>query len=92
MGVPVVALAGQIHAGRVGASLLHSVGLGELVTDRAQEYVARAVTLAEDRARLRALRAGMRERLRSSPLMDFSGFTRKLEAAYRAMWRHWCSS
>jgi predicted O-linked N-acetylglucosamine transferase (SPINDLY family) len=25
-----------------------------------------------------------------SPLLDFAGFTRHLEAAYRQMWQRWC--
>src|SRR6185436_1557077 len=39
MGVPVVALAGRHHASRVGASLLHAVGLPGLVADSPDEYV-----------------------------------------------------
>jgi predicted O-linked N-acetylglucosamine transferase (SPINDLY family) len=34
----------------------------------------------------------MRARLEASALRDEIGFTRDLEAAYRAMWRQWCAS
>jgi predicted O-linked N-acetylglucosamine transferase (SPINDLY family) len=40
---------------------------------------------------LRTLRAGMRDRLLRSPLMDHPGFTRELEGAYREVWRRWCA-
>jgi predicted O-linked N-acetylglucosamine transferase (SPINDLY family) len=37
------------------------------------------------------LRAGLRERLRASALMDEPAHARALEAAYRHMWRQWCA-
>lgn len=86
MGLPVVTLAGRSHVSRVGASLLHQVGLEDLVATSAEDYVAKAVALAGDPARIRALREGMRARLRASPLLDAPGFTREIEDAYRSMW------
>jgi len=90
MGVPVIALAGNAHMSRVGVSLLGGVGLGELVAADPDAYVALATELARDRTRLRSLRAGLRERLRTSPLLDAPRFTRRLEEAYRGMWVRWC--
>jgi len=82
MGVPVVALAGTRHAGRVGASLLHRVGLDGLVADDAAGYVAAAAALAADPDRLAGLRSGLRERLALSSLLDGAGFARSVEAAF----------
>lgn len=90
MGVPVVTLAGDRHAGRVGVSLLTQVGLTELVAGNPDEYVRLAAALAGNRERLAALRAGLRARMRRSPLCDAPSFTRDLEAAYRGMWQKWC--
>lgn len=90
MGVPVVSLEGGHHAARVGASLLNVVGLSELLARDLVEFVQLAATLAADRERLIALRAGLRERMAASPLLDHAGFTRNLEAAYREMWRSYC--
>lgn len=92
MGVPVVALAGSTHAARVGASLLTAVGLPELIATSVDDYVARAVALAGDRARRSALRQGLRERMAASPLCDAPGFSRRFEAALRGMWTKWCRS
>ena len=83
MGVPVVTLAGDVHMARVGASLLHSAGLDELIATDGEAYVAIAVALANDEARRRTLRTGVRERLAASALLDHAGFTRKLEQVYR---------
>jgi predicted O-linked N-acetylglucosamine transferase (SPINDLY family) len=86
MGVPVVTLAGDRHASRVGVSLLESVGLPELVGRDVDDYVRIAAALAGDLPRLAALRAGMRERLRASPLRDEAGFVRELEECYLRLW------
>jgi predicted O-linked N-acetylglucosamine transferase (SPINDLY family) len=91
MGVPVVTLAGQMHRARVGMSLLTSVGLSELIAPDENAFPSLVATLANDRPRLAALRTSLRDRMRASPLMDEPGFTRDVEAAYRAMWRQWCN-
>ncbi|MBI5780856.1 MAG: tetratricopeptide repeat protein, partial [Rhodocyclales bacterium] len=90
MGVPVVALAGDRHAGRVGVSLLSRVGLTELIARTPEDYVRLAVDLANDTARLARLRVGLRERMKNSSLCDATGFNADLEQAYREMWRAWC--
>jgi predicted O-linked N-acetylglucosamine transferase (SPINDLY family) len=92
MGVPVVSLAGATHRSRVGASLLHCVGLAELVAATAEDYVAKAVQLATHSARLRALRSELRQRVSRSPLVDGERYTRSVEAAYRGMWQRWCAA
>lgn len=90
MGVPVIALAGDRHAARVGVSLLNAVGLTELLGVSPDDYADRAVALAFDRGRLAGLRAGLREQLASSPLCDFNEGARELARAYRLMWAEWC--
>lgn len=92
MGVPVVTLAGRTHVSRVGASLLGSVGLADLVASNPEDYVATAAGLAADLPRLEGLRKGMRERLRASPLLDAAGFARGVEAAYRKAWQQWAEA
>ena len=91
MGVPVIALAGDRHAGRVGISLLSQIGLHDLIASSVEEYVSLAATLAADSARISSLRSTLRERMRASPLCDAPAFTRKIEAAYREMWGKWCA-
>jgi predicted O-linked N-acetylglucosamine transferase (SPINDLY family) len=91
-GIPVVALEGQSSVARSGYALLKAVGLSELCAGDEAGYVRIAAGLAHDPARLAGLRAGLRPRLEASPLRDEAGFTREVEAAYRAMWRRWCES
>ena len=91
MGVPVLSLVGDSAPSRGGASVLETIGLGELLADTPEQYLDKARSLAGDRERLANMRAGMRARMSTSPLMDAARFTRHLENAYRFMWRDWCS-
>jgi protein O-GlcNAc transferase len=92
MGVPVVTLVGQTVVGRAGLSQLTNLGLPELAATSADEFVRSATNLANDVSKLQVLRAGLRERMKRSPLMDAVGFARGIEAAYRDMWRNWCAN
>ncbi len=91
MGVPVVSLRCDRFSGRVGESILTTVGLPALVADDAAAYLATASSLAADLTRLADLRAGLRATVVGSPLCDRDRFARHLESAYRAMWRRWCA-
>ncbi len=92
MGVPVLSLVGDRHACRVASSLLHTVGVPDLLTGTPEAFVARAVELAGQPTTLAALRADLRGRMQGSALCDAAGFTARLEAAYREMWRRRCAS
>jgi predicted O-linked N-acetylglucosamine transferase (SPINDLY family) len=89
MGVPVVSLVGKTAVSRGGHSILSNVGLPELVAQSPEQYVEIAAGLAGNVDRLANLRAGLRDRMRSSPLLDASKFARDVEAAFRDMWRQW---
>ncbi len=91
MGVPVVTLLGERVAGRLAASFLTILGLGDLVADSPEAYVAIAARLAADRDRLIRERETLRPRLLASPLADADRYTRAVEDAYRSLWRRWCA-
>jgi predicted O-linked N-acetylglucosamine transferase (SPINDLY family) len=92
MGVPVVALCGKLGVSRITLSILSTVGLPELIASSQEEYVKIAKDLAMDLSRLAILRATLRERMKTSALMDAPRFARNIEQAYRQMWRTWCAS
>jgi predicted O-linked N-acetylglucosamine transferase (SPINDLY family) len=91
MGAPVISLAGDTPVSRGGLSALSNVGLPELVARSTGEYARLAIELANDLPRLAQLRASLRGRMRSSPLMDEVGCVADLEAVYRTMWLAWCA-
>ena len=92
MGVPVVTLRGDRHAGRVGASLLTQVGLTDWIAGSVEEYLQIAATLAGNRQHLNDLRRTLRPQLATSRLCGGRAFARKIEATYRTMWQHWCEA
>ena len=92
MGVPVITLAGRTAVGRGGVSILSNLGLPELIAQTPEQYVAIAVDGPAIRTRLAALRAGLRQRMQASPLMDGKQYAADVEAAFRRMWQTWCGS
>lgn len=87
MGVPVLTVPGRCFASRVCASLVTNAGLPEMVCDNAEDYVARAIALGNDRPRLAALAAKLRANRDSCALFDTPNLVRHLEALYRDMWQ-----
>jgi len=90
-GCPMLTLAGRQFAARVAASIVHAVGLPELVTSSPQDYEARLLELAQDRPRLRALREHITTTRAQTPLFDTARYTRHLEQAYDRAHAHWRS-
>jgi protein O-GlcNAc transferase len=86
MGVPVITLAGDRHAARVGASLLTAIGRPEWIAQSEEEYVRRAVQLAGDGALRRQLRTGLREQMRASVLLDHPAQAARFGAALERCW------
>jgi protein O-GlcNAc transferase len=80
MGVPTVSLVGPAFFERLSFSNLTNAGLGDLAVDTPDAYVDTAVALAADRDRRRALRSGLRETIRTSPMGDTRAWVRDFEA------------
>lgn len=84
-GCPVLTCAGDTFASRVAASLVHHLGLDELVATDDEEFVAIAARLGNDpvaRAELRARVADARER---AGLFDMRGYARDFASLLRRM-------
>ena len=90
MGVPVVSLRGDRHAGRVGFDLLSQVGLSDLAVADIDAYIAKAAAIAGDLPQLTQWRNTLRDRMRQSTLCDAPRFARAFEAGLRTMWKTWC--
>jgi predicted O-linked N-acetylglucosamine transferase (SPINDLY family) len=87
MGVPVIALLGDRHAGRVGASILTNVGLTDFIAQDIDGYIQLAVEMAANTNYLKEIRKGLRERMQGAPLCDARSFASDVETAYQDMWR-----
>jgi protein O-GlcNAc transferase len=85
-GVPVLTCAGEAFAARMAGSLLHAVGLPELVTSSLEEYERLGLEVVTDTARLHTLRQRLENQRSDSPLFDTTRYCRNLEAAYQGMY------
>jgi predicted O-linked N-acetylglucosamine transferase (SPINDLY family) len=92
MGVPTVTLPGETFSSRHSTSHLSNVGLADWVAPDLPGYVKLAVAKSTDLAALAALRSGMRERVKASPLCDAPRFGRDLGRTLRHAWADWCGS
>ena len=89
MGVPVITLVGERHNSRFGYSLLMNIGLEELCAFNADEYVQKAIDLANDRERLRDYHLTLRRRMEESPVMKDMIYMGELELAYEKIFSAW---
>jgi predicted O-linked N-acetylglucosamine transferase (SPINDLY family) len=84
-GLPMLTCRGASFAGRVGASLLHSVGLPELITPDLVAYAATAERLARHPAELQALRQRLAAARAQGALFDTVRQCRLLEQSFVTM-------
>jgi predicted O-linked N-acetylglucosamine transferase (SPINDLY family) len=90
-GLPVLTCSGDSYVGRMAGSLLHAIGVPELVASSLAEYEALAIELARAPARLAELRRRLADNRARLPLFDITRYTRDIEAAYAGMWDRWRS-
>jgi protein O-GlcNAc transferase len=86
-GLPVLTRKGKTFAGRVAASLLGSLDLGELVTATPEEYVSLATELAHDRGKLSRIKQKLEQNKATAPLFDTPLFTKYIESAYKTAYQ-----
>jgi predicted O-linked N-acetylglucosamine transferase (SPINDLY family) len=86
-GVPVLTCAGDTFASRVAGSLLHAMGLPELVTHHLDDYGALALDLASSPVKLLALRDKLSALSPTAALFDVVTYTQNIEALFTEMWR-----
>ncbi|GEM_PF-360673 len=76
MGIPVIALLGNVHRSRVSASILNAIAHPELIAKTTQEYIYIARDLANDKNRLNQLHNNLRQDLLDSQLCDAKAFAK----------------
>ena len=84
-GTPIVSLIGKSFASRVGASLLTTVGLPELIVQSEEEFIALSIKLGKDPHALQLLKEKLSNNLKITPLFDTNLFCKHLEIGYQAM-------
>lgn len=79
-GIPMLTVTGETNASRMGASILASAGLDEMICSDLKEYASQAVRFGRHPDLLEPVREKLIHQ-EDSPLFDLKGFTRNLEKA-----------
>jgi predicted O-linked N-acetylglucosamine transferase (SPINDLY family) len=91
MGVPVVTLYGNRHAGRMVSSVLRTLGLTDWIAHSTDEYLSLAQKKAASLEELISLRSRLREAISTSDLCNGEKFTRNVENLYKKVWKDYCA-
>ena len=87
MGVPLISLYGKRRGSRFSYGLMEAVGVGELTAGTVEEYIEKAVALANDTERLTIYHKTLRAMMINSPVMDSKLYITELEAQYKAAYQ-----
>jgi predicted O-linked N-acetylglucosamine transferase (SPINDLY family) len=86
MGIPILTLPGRSFQSRVCAGLVQAAGIGDLVCPTPEAYVARAIELGRDRAKLASIKQRLVAGRDTCLLFDTPRLVRHLEDLFRGMW------
>lgn len=84
-GVPVISYYGRRFSSTYGGSLLHASGCDQLLARSADEYIGKAVALANDRQAIADYRRNLRKMTKEYGFNDARVFAEKIETAYKTM-------
>lgn len=85
MGVPIITLTGQRHAGRMVTSILHASGNDNCIATDGNSFVTTAQTISSNPAALRYTRATLRDQVLASPLCDGAAYMRLVEKSFLSL-------
>ena len=93
MGVPTISMVGEGMQSRGAGRINNVLGLDDLNVCSGEDYVTKAVELAENKQRLNELRYGLRERVNNSDIrQSIVEFTKDLEDKYKKAWTNFLNS
>ena len=89
VGLPVLTKAGEQFAARVAASILHAIGMPELVAKTEADYEQLALQLATVPTNHKAIRNKLIKNIKSKPLFDTERYTRNLESGLKMVYNNY---
>ena len=81
--LPFVTLVGESFASRVGASILYSLGLSELIANSSDEYFQKVVFYSQNMDKLAIIKNKIRQQKKDGDFFNQKLFTTSLEEKYR---------
>jgi protein O-GlcNAc transferase len=90
MGVPVITLAGENFATRMGMSFMQTLGQADWIANDEAAYGQAAAQLMSDCQTIRQKRPSLRAQMAASHLCDIQSYARNFEALLQRMWIAYC--
>ncbi|OJV16066.1 MAG: hypothetical protein BGO27_04385 [Alphaproteobacteria bacterium 33-17] len=81
-GTPVISLVGERICSQHGKVSINKINEDSLLSYSKEEYIEKAVALANDPEKLENYRLTLREKMLASPLSDIKTYTQELESAF----------
>jgi predicted O-linked N-acetylglucosamine transferase (SPINDLY family) len=91
MNVPVLTYCGKTFSSRIGASILHSLGMSDLIANSIEEYILKAIEIGQNRTKLNLIKNKLLINTKSKNFFDTNYFTNKLEDAFRMVLNNYTS-
>ncbi|OFW62291.1 MAG: hypothetical protein A2Z35_01965 [Actinobacteria bacterium RBG_19FT_COMBO_36_27] len=91
-GIPVLTLQGKHYLSRMSSSLIHAVGMDEMVTHSLADYENLAIKIGNDKALIQNLKQKLKQKVNKSNLYDIKSFTINIEEAYKVVWEHFAKN
>lgn len=88
MGVPLLTLYGTQPSGRSATSVLSAMGRTDWIARTPEDYVEKAVAMADNPKAMADARKTLRDELLDSPVVK--GYSEAVEQRYREIWKTWC--
>ncbi len=89
MGLPLLTCTGQTFASRVAGSLLHALGMDDLISSNLDDYQQKALQLSADADLLASIKQRLLQSRDSAPLFDTGRFAQDLEHCYQTVWQRY---
>ena len=88
-GLPLLTYPGFTNSSRMGASILTSAGLTELICYSKKEYEKKAIFYAQHPGELESIKKKLIINKKTAPLFNIKNFTGYLEQSYSKMWENY---
>lgn len=92
MGVPTLCIAGDRLASRGAMAVMSHLGLQNFVATDQDDFINKAIKLANDLSELVKIRATLRQRFNASALSQPKLVADSLGSEFRLMWSRWCKT
>jgi len=88
-GVPIISLVGDRYCSQVARAVVESMGYPELQCQSPEVFIEKAVSLANNKQKLKSYRHNMRKDYMNNPRISLDIYATSMEDAYYEMWQRY---